>query len=543
MCALVAACIVAGVAAIYAPTLDFGFLQLDDDRYVTENSWVKRGLSAESLAWAGTALEPSNWHPLTLVSYMLDVELFGLDATGYHAENVVWHALNAVLLLWGLYGLTGRFWPSALAAAFFAWHPLRVESVAWISERKDVLSTALGLLCIGAYAAWTRRGGVARYLLAAALLALGLMAKPMLVTWPFLLLLVDVWPLGRAGRGPARLVAEKLPLLALAGISAVLTLHAQGEAASVAAGVALPDRLATALVSVPAYLAKTFWPVGLSALYPHPYMPGGVPRSLLEIAASGALLAGITTVLLLLRRPALTVGWLWFLAALAPVSGVVQVGFQGMADRYTYVPQIGLCIALSWGLCDGFAALGRRSRAALPVGVILAVLGLLACAARAADQVGAWRDDLTLVQRSLKGTPDSVRLRYKLGALLLAEGRMPEARVELEAALRLWPGWDKPSQDLAWVLATAPQAEVRDAARARELAEELAERTAYAHANTLDTLAAAYAAAGDFERAEATAQRAVALARRAGRHRQAEQFAARLRGYRNGRAVFELQDE
>jgi tetratricopeptide (TPR) repeat protein len=545
-------------AAIYAPTLGFGFLELDDDRYVTENPGVQRGLGAESLAWAATARVPSNWHPLTLVSYMVDFELWGLEPTGYHAQNAAWHALNALLLLFGLRRLTGRFWPSALAAALFAWHPLRVESVAWVSARKDVLSTCLGLLCAGAYAAYARRGGIGRYALVVLLLGLGLAAKPMLVTWPFALLLLDLWPLQRlrppgmpppagAARAPAcparslaRLLLEKVPLLALSSGAAALTVAAQGQALAVAAGVPVSQRVANAIIAVPRYLAKTLWPVDLSILYAHPYMPGGEPWSAGAVAAAALLTVAITLLVVSLRsRPYLLVGWLWFLGTLVPVSGLLQVGFQSMADRYTYVPHIGLFVAAAWGAADAHAALRRRSRLAAGVvsGALLAAL--TAYAVRAADQVRAWADDETLVRRSVAATPQSVWLRYKLGAILLQRGSAREARVHLEHAHALWPEWERPAQDLAWLLATAAEPSLRDPERAVALAEELARRSGFRDANTLDTLAAAHAALGDWSNAVSTARRARELALASGQQRLAREIEGRLRLYEQRRASFE----
>jgi tetratricopeptide (TPR) repeat protein len=549
-------------AGIYAPTLGFGFLQLDDDRYVTENPWVQQGLSRESLSWAATAQVPSNWHPLTLISYMVDVELWGLEPAGYHAENLAWHVLNALLLLWGLRRLTGRFWPSACVAALFAWHPLHVESVAWISERKDVLSTTFGLLALGAYAAYARHGGIARHLLVALFLGIGLAAKPMLVTWPFALLLLDVWPLQRlrfpgmtpavgAARAPACsvrpagwLILEKLPLLLLSAAAAALTLAAQGRALGVAAGVPWPQRFANALVSIPRYLGKTLWPEDLSILYPHPYLPGGEPWSGAAVVGAALVIVAISLLAWRLRsRPYFAVGWLWFLGTLVPVSGVVQVGFQAMADRYTYVPHVGLFVALAWGAADVYGALRERSGVAAGALVALLLAALAGSALRAAEQVGAWSDDLTLVRRSVAATPDSVRLRYKLGAILLQQGAARDARIHLEEAHRLWPEWEPPAQDLAWLLATAGDPALRDLERAIELAQGLAERSHFRDANTLDTLAAAYAAAGDWPRAQATAQRALELARAGGEPRLARDVERRLRLYEEGRANLETGAE
>ena len=353
-----------GTLALFAQTIGFDFVRFDDRRYVTENPWVARGLTPASLWWAFTTFTFSNWHPLTWLSYMLDFELYGLDPAGFHATNVLLHAANVTLVFRVLCRATGRTWPCLLAAALFACHPLHVEVVAWVGQRKELLGALFGLLAIDAYVSFSQRGGSWRYSLVALCMGLALMAKPMWVSLPGLLLLLDVWPLSRLrlawGKVPgtggtalrARLL-EKLPLVALSLASSALTLAAQGRAMEAAGGLGLPARAANAVVAYAAYLEKTLWPANLSVLYPHPYLAGGTPLAPWHITVSALLLVGITATVFAARaRPYLMVGWLWFVAGLVPVIGIVQVGWQAMADRYSYVPHLGLFLLFAWAADD-----------------------------------------------------------------------------------------------------------------------------------------------------------------------------------------------
>jgi hypothetical protein len=393
--------------ALYAPTARHGFVNLDDDAYVVLNPRVNAGLRAANVAWAFTGTACSNWHPLTWISHMLDVQLYGLMPRGHHLTNVALHAANTVLLLLLWRGLTGSLWRSALVAALFAVHPLHVESVAWIAERKDLLSTLLGLLAALAYLGHLRRPRPVAHALALCLFALALMAKPMLVTLPLLLLVLDVWPLGRLG-GPAgrraalrRLVVEKAPWAALSLGSAAITLSVQSASGAVRPGDVFPvsERLANALVSGVAYAGAALWPARLAVYYPHPggSLPawqGAVAAALLAAASAAAWRAAR-------RRPHLAAGWLWFLLSLAPVIGIVQVGTQARADRYTYLPLTGLFVALAWSLPRAARAPRSARRTAASAA---AVVALLALAARI--QTAYWRDSLTLLGRALDVVSD-----------------------------------------------------------------------------------------------------------------------------------------
>jgi tetratricopeptide (TPR) repeat protein len=540
-----------GTLVLYAQTTGFDFVRFDDRRYVTENAWVALGLTRESVWWALTTFTFSNWHPLTWLSYMLDFELYGLDPAGFHATNVLLHAANATLVFRVLCRATGRVWPCLLAAALFACHPLHVEVVAWIGQRKELLGALFGLLAIDAYVSFSQRGGAWRYSLVAVWMGLALMAKPMWVSLPGLLLLLDVWPLSRLRVGPigaqgsgetalrVRLL-EKLPLVALSLASSALTLAAQGRAMETAADLGLPARVANAVVAYAAYLEKTLWPAGLSVLYPHPYLAGGTPLAPWLITVSALLLVGITVTVFVARtRPYLMVGWLWFVAGLVPVIGIVQVGWQAMADRYSYVPHLGLFMLFAWGADDIRLRLYARRPGAARLVTGALVLLVIACAGRAAVQTGVWRDTTTLYRASIASTPNSHLLRFNLGNTLLEGGEHAEALLQYDAALRLHPGLDAAAVSLAWLLATTPDASLRDPVRALALAEDAARSQGFGDPNALDTLAAAHAAAGDFAQAIAVAGRAGTIAVRQGQQALARSIAQRLRSYEAGRAYVE----
>jgi Flp pilus assembly protein TadD len=371
---------------VYAPAGTHAFIQLDDPTYVTRNPDVARGLSWGGVAWAFTTTHGANWHPLTWLSHMTDVTIFGVVAGPHHLVNVALHVASTLLLFAVLVQMTGAAGRSAFVAALFGVHPMHVESVAWIAERKDVLSGLLFTLTLWAYLRYTRRPGPGRYLLVCLLFVLGLMAKPMLVTLPFLLLLLDVWPLGRRGR-----VREKLPLFVLAAGSSLMTYLAQRGGGAVMPLDALPLalRVENALVSYVAYLGKMLWPAGLVVYY-----PPASSFTILEVASAGALLAAITAAAIaaLRRHPYVSVGWAWYLGTLVPVIGLIQVGRQSMADRYSYIPYIGLFLAIAWGV-PAFAGRWRGARFVLPV---VATGLILAAAVTARAQVAHWSDDSTL---------------------------------------------------------------------------------------------------------------------------------------------------
>jgi tetratricopeptide (TPR) repeat protein len=426
----------AGVLAIYGQTLGFDFVVFDDDKYVTGNPVVQKGLSREGLGWAFTNTATSAWHPLTWYSHMLDAQLFGLQAGGHHATGVLLHALAAVLLFFALRALTGATWPSAGAAALFAWHPLRVESVAWISERKDVLSGVFAMLTLWCYARYARSGSRAAWLGTFGSLGLGLLAKPTLVPLPFALLLLDWWPLARK-QSWTRLVVEKLPFFALsAGASLATLFFQQRYLADTVTGV---QRAANALVAVEIYLRKLLWPSGLAPLYPHPNLPaqGGVPLTEGTVLASALVLVVITLAALRARKPPFLVGWLWFLGLLVPTLGFVQVGRHALADRYTYLPGIGLAIAIAWGVAELGARLSPAARRVLWAAAALALAGY---GVAAHLQTRIWRDSETLLRHTLAVSPRASAMRFNLGRWLYLEERPDEAIEQLRAGLEVDPG-------------------------------------------------------------------------------------------------------
>jgi len=428
--ALTAVALTVLVLACFSPVLRNGFVSYDDPAYVLENPHVNTGLNAANFAWAFTSTHASNWHPLTWISHQLDCTLFGLSPAGHHFTSLLLHALNTALLFFWLSGATGRRWRSAFVAAIFGLHPLHVESVAWIAERKDVLSTCFLLLTLLAYSAYAARPTATRYLAVAALFVCGLLAKPMLVTLPLLLLLLDWWPLRRVPSW--RLLWEKVPLLALAAASSAVTILAQraGNSLPDSAQLPLSPRLANAVVSYIRYLGKTVWPSPLAAFYPFP-LRGMAPW---KVAAAALALAAITWMSLALRkhRPWLACGWSWYLLTLVPVIGIVQVGMQSMADRYMYVPMIGLLIAAAWEL----ASLPRAARV-LPAAAICAA-GV--CAVLTWRQIPVWHDGFTLFAHAAAVVPDNFVAHDNLGVEYDRRGQFEEALAQYREALRIRPG-------------------------------------------------------------------------------------------------------
>jgi tetratricopeptide (TPR) repeat protein len=438
--------LVAVTLTVYAQVMSHQFILLDDNRYIRENPMVNQGLTLRGIAWAFTTFHAANWHPLTWLSHMLDSQIFGLNAGGHLLVNALIHASNTVLLFLFLRRVTGAKWQSAIVAALFALHPLHVESVAWAAERKDTLSTFFGLLSLVAYARYVEAPSWKRYALVAVALALGLMAKPMLVTWPFVLLLLDYWPLrrfqwqqatGRKGfvRALVPLVREKLLLFWLVAASMVITFIAQSYGGAVRTLIQVPFslRLSNAIVSYAKYLFLTVWPWDLTVYYP--FSRTGVP--IWQLVCAIVLLAVITTFVLrqASERPYLLMGWLWFVGTLVPVIGLVQVGGAGMADRYHYVPSIGLFVAFVFGLSDLAGAL-RIHRVAMGA-LTVAALSILACLT--AVQIGRWRDSATLFQYTLSLTPDNRMIENNLGTILGESGRYDEAAAHFAKALRIKP--------------------------------------------------------------------------------------------------------
>jgi Tfp pilus assembly protein PilF len=629
----------AATFAVFAQTLRHEFVNYDDGLYVYENPAVTHGLTLKGVAWTFTHTVASNWHPLTMMSHVLDCQLYGLSPAGHHLTNVLLHTCSVILLFLVLRRMTGCLWRAAFVAAVFAIHPLRVESVAWVAERKDVLSGLFFMLTLWAYTRYARgRSRVGSreqppsrplnldYCLVLLFFALGLMCKPMAVTLPLVLLLLDYWPLGRwrdaggsapspAGAEHSRLsllILEKLPLFGLAVASCAVTILAQHEAIQSVERFSLPLRLGNAAISYVAYLGQMFWPSGLAVLYP--LTSAGAPAS--GVVLSLVLLAGISAGVLVLcrRHPYLLAGWLWYLIMLLPVVGIIQVGIQARADRYTYLPQIGLYLLLTWGvaeLCDRW----RFRRVALGGGCAIIVVALIVSAR---EQTSYWRNSESLwrhtlactsgnavayndlgyvlfqdrrldeaivqYQKALQLKPDYAEAHYNFGNALLQKNRLDEAAVQYQQALQVNPDDAKAHNNLgfvlshgkrvdeaivqyqkalqlnpeyaeahynfgnallqkgradeaianftkalkikpdslgvlnsvAWLLATSPDARIRDGAKAVEYSKRACELTHHRVPPLLATLAAAYAEAGRFDDAIAAAEEACALAKAAG---------------------------
>jgi tetratricopeptide (TPR) repeat protein len=438
---LACAGLVAAVLAVYGRVVGHGFVAYDTPVYLTENPWVRRGLSIDGLRWAFTEFHAANWHPLTWISHMADVQVLGMRPGPMALENALWHAANACLVLVFLERATGELGKSLLVAALFALHPLHVESVAWIVERKDVLSTFFGLSSLLAWLRWTRAGSRGAYAASLALLALGLLAKPMLVTWPFVLLVLDFWPLARLRLGFRRLALEKVPFLLLSVLSSIATVRAQqaGGAVQSFENFRFGARLANAAVAYAAYLGKTFLPVDLCFYYPS--SPRGLPAA--HVVGCGLLLLAASAAAIALRRraPWLLAGWLLFLGTLVPAIGIVQVGGQAMADRYTYVPLLGVFVAVAWSLPLA------RPVAASAAAVACAALGGLAW-----RQVGFWKDTRALAEHALAVSPGNYMAHDVLGIELVGAGRLDEGAREFRAALSIAPGDLQAASNLAGAL-------------------------------------------------------------------------------------------
>ncbi len=658
------------------------FVGVDDAAYVTDNPSVKGGITYESVVWAFTTSHVGNWHPLTWLSHILDCQLFGLNPLGHHLTNLLFHIANTLLLFWVLKEMTGDFWPSAFVSAAFALHPLHVESVAWVSERKDVLSTLFWFLTMIAYVQYAKKPGIKRYALVILALALGLMAKPMLVTLPFVLLLLDYWPLGRfhlsqikEEKTPSkskpteapyqsatawRLISEKFPLFILAAVSSIITFIIQQSAGAMELMEKLPlsSRISNALLSYVSYIGKMIYPSRLAVLYPLNKIPSWQPFVMILVA--------ISVLVFISRRRYLTVGWLWYLGTLVPVIGIVQVGPQAMADRYTYVPSIGLLIIIGWGLPSIIPQFKYKKIALVAVSVVV-LLSLILCTRR---QVSFWQNSFKLFSHALSVTngnpaahsglakslfeqnrleealfhykevlkflPNHAKTHGDVGLILLKQGKLEEAVIQFRRALALdgdtlkWHSclalalhklgrvdeaiihyqqalklynedplmhnnlanallqkgkpddaikhyeysiqlkpeqpdvmkilgslhfeaaryeqaidcWTKAVQlrpdfsdvlnNLAWILATAEDIKIRNPSDAVEYAKRACELTNYNQPEILDTLAVAYAAAGNFPEAVKTAEEAIVLAEAANKEDMAKEIQQRLQLYKSG---------
>jgi protein O-mannosyl-transferase len=468
------------ILVVYFQVRTYDFVNFDDPDYVTRNAHIRQGVTPGGIAWAFTSTESANWFPLTRISHMLDVQLFGLDAGWHHLVNVLLHALATLLLFAFLYRATSAPWPSAAVAFLFALHPLHVESVAWIAERKDVLAALFWFFAMWAYTRYSERPGLARYLLVLALFALGLVSKPMIVTLPFVLLLVDVWPLRRPRSWS--LIWEKIPFFALSLASAVITYQVQqasGAVDSLQAAIGL--RVENALISYLIYIAKMFWPSGLAVFYPYPV---DVPAWEAVLAALAILGISALAVRFLRTKPYLAVGWFWFLGALVPVIGLIQVGGQARADRYTYVPMVGLFIMLAWSASDAVRAWPRSKH----IVTGLAAAACLSFAVCTWFQIQYWSGSEPLYEHALESTDGNDIAQHNLGTFLLdVPGRLPDAVAHLEAALKIRPGSAKAHTDLGTAFSNTP-GRLADAVAEYQAALKIAPDLAITHNNLGNTL-------------------------------------------------------
>ena len=447
--------LVIATVALYLPVLQHPFLNYDDDDYVTANPKVQAGLTSDTVAWAFATYHAANWHPVTWLSHALDAQLYELAPSGHHATNLLLHVLNVVLLFWVLAGATGHLGRSALVAALFACHPINVESVAWVAERKNLLSLTFFLLALGAWRWYARRPSVLRYATVAALFALGLMSKPQVITFPFVLLLWDYWPLHRVAlpawiqngnqglstdfprKPPLVLLAEKLPLLALSAASAWVTMRAQQLGGGIDPGRSLSARLADVVYAYVQYLSRAIWPAHLALLYP--FRGGSLGAA--TVAACATLLVAITAAFIAYRRlPYLPVGWFWFLGTLVPMVGFVQVGHQSTADRYAYLPFIGLFLLIAWGI--GELATRLRIPPAGQAAAGLAVLIALSLAAR--HQLNLWSDNVLLWSHTAEVTQDNFVAEDNLGRALQQAGRSADAMPHFARSAQIEPSYPYP---------------------------------------------------------------------------------------------------
>ena len=591
---------------VFGQTLRYDFVNYDDPHYVYQNTRITSGINFANVAWAFSHIHSENWHPLTTITHMLDCQLHGLNAGWHHFTNVLLHCLAVVLLFVALERMTGALWRSAFVSAVFAVHPLHVESVAWIAERKDVLSAVFFMVTLLAYFHYTRSPSIGRYLIVAIVFALGLMSKPMLVTLPFVLLLLDYWPLGRfdahrsnTGRQVLQLIMEKIPLITLSAVSSLITFLAQRGAIGWTEQLPTSERITNAFVAYIVYIRQMFWPTELAVFYPHP--ENRLP--IWEVSLALIILVGIMAAAFVLRKraPYLVTGWLWYLGMLVPVIGLLQVGWQGHADRYTYLPQIGLYIAVTWALTDLIRS-WRFQRTALSAAALI-VIGALSW--RGWLQTSYWRDSETLFTHALAVTsnndvalnnlgiifldkgqlddaisklqaaidlrpenapahdnlakallkkgqvaeamvhyrkflelePANVEARNTLGTALIQQGHIREAIDQWQEVLALQPENGNAASNLAWVFATCTDDSIRDGTRAVELGEKALRISGGKIPMIYKVLAAAYAENGRFADAVETAQRGAKLATSQGNSPLAAELESNIALYQSGRPL------
>src|SRR3989440_7875239 len=594
------------VWVVFGQTLTHGFVNFDDGTYVYRNPDVTQGITADGIKWAFSHVVAANWHPLTMLSHMLDCQMYGATPAGHHFTNVLLHTVTTILLFLVLWSSTAALWQSAFVATVFAIHPLHVESVAWIAERKDVLSGVFFMLTLLAYLHYTRAPSIGRYLTVALVVALGLMSKPMLVTLPFVLLLLDYWPLGRfdahrsnTGRQVLQLVMEKIPLIALSAVSSLITFLAQRGAIGWTEQLPMSERITNAFVAYVVYIRQMVWPTELAVFYPHP--ENRLP--IWEVSLALIILVGIMAAAFVLRKraPYLVTGWLWYLGMLVPVIGLLQVGWQGHADRYTYLPQIGLYIAVTWALTDLIRS-WRFQRTALSAAALI-VIGALSW--RGWLQTSYWRDSETLFTHALAVTsnndvalnnlgiifldkgqledaisklqaaidlrpenapahdnlakallkkgqvaeatvhyrkflelePANVEARNTLGTALIQQGHIREAIDQWQEVLALQPENGNAASNLAWVFATCTDDSIRDGTRAAQLGEKALRISGGKIPMIYKVLAAAYAENGRFADAVETAQRGAKLATSQGNSPLAAELESNIALYQSGRQL------
>jgi tetratricopeptide (TPR) repeat protein len=579
---------------VFSQTLSHDFINYDDDLYVYKNAEVSRGLTLEGFKWLLTHSHANLWHPLTTLSHMIDCQVYGLRPPGHHFTNVLLHNVGVMLLFVVLSQMTGCVWRSAFVAAIFAIHPMRVESVAWVAERKDVLSGVFFALTLGSYMRYARAPSVGRYLTTSIFVVCGLMSKATFVTVPLVLLLLDYWPLNRGQRSEVRgqttevrsqwsvvrgLVLEKIPLFVLSAAAAAATIFAQTVTMATLEQLPLLPRIKNAAVSLMVYLRQMFWPDDLAIFYPHPHDQLNI---WLVLALAGLIIL-ITLLAIILRqkRPYLFVGWFWYLILVAPVLGIFQAGLQSRADRFTYLPHIGITIALTWTVAD-LTQQWRVHRAMLSSIAICVVTVFTICAWR---QTTYWRDSISVWERALAVTSNNQIAHQDLAAALWNRGRIAESRIHSRSAeiihaqttLKDFP-LDVPTRDnlgvllvkagdaagaiqqwntslqidsndgnalnnLAWVLATYSLDAVRDGKKAVELAEKASRLPGGESPIVLRTLAAAYAESSDFVKAIAAAQRAMELATAQGNNSLVETLQHEIELYQTQTAYREKPSE
>lgn len=592
--------------AVFGQTLQYDFVNYDDPSYVYQNARITGGINLANVTWAFTHIHSENWHPLTTITHMLDCQLHGLNAGWHHFTNVLLHSIAVVLLFLALQQMTDALWRSAFVSAVFALHPLHVESVAWIAERKDVLSAVFFTLTLLAYSYYTRAPSISRYLMVGLAVVLGLMSKPMLVTLPFVLLLLDYWPLGRfqayrsnTGRHELQLILEKIPLIVLSAVSSIVTFLAQQGAIGWTEQLPVSERISNAIVAYVVYIRQMLWPAGLAVFYPHPENR----LATWEISLALMILGGITAAACVLRKkaPYFVTGWFWYLGMLVPVIGLLQVGWQGHADRYTYLPQIGLYIAVTW-VVTGLTCSWRLQRLALGAAALF-IVGALSY--RAWLQASYWRDSETLFTHTLAVTsnndvalnnlgiifldkgqlddaisklqaaidlrpenapahdnlakallkkgqvaeamvhyrkflelePANVEARNTLGTALIQQGHVKEAIDQWHNALATQPENGNAASNLAWVFATCPHDSMRDGPRAVELGERALRISGGKIPMIYKVLAAAYAENGRFVDAVETAQRGAELATTQGNPGLSAELESDIALYQSGRPL------